>query len=204
MRFTGTLKTWHDDRGFGFIEPAQGGQEIFAHIKAFPSGTGRPAVGLQLTFLVELGANGKKRAVAIQFPAQAKKSATSRQELPATWTWPRILAIPAFMVLYSYVVWQWGFSISIATIYVGVSLLTFLAYVLDKGAAVAKQWRTPENTLHLLSLAGGWPGALIAQQILRHKTSKASFVVVFWMTIALNMAAFVALHAGLIHIPGIG
>lgn len=203
MRFTGTLKIWHDERGFGFIEPAQGGQEIFAHIKSFPSGTGRPTVGQQLTFGVEIGPNGKKRAIAIQFPAQAKKRRTGREESPASWTWPRILALPAFVVLYIYVVWRWGFNIPVAAAYVGISLLTFLAYVLDKGAAVAKQWRTPENTLHLFSLAGGWPGALIAQQILRHKTSKTSFIATFWTTVALNIAAFLALHAGLIHIPGI-
>lgn len=203
MRFTGTLKTWNDERGFGFIEPVQGGQEIFAHIKAFPSGTGRPAVGQHLTFRVEVGANGKKRATAIQYPVTSKKKSSSRVESPAPWTVPRILAIPAFIALYAYVVWRWGFNIPVAAAYIGISLLAFLAYVLDKGAAVAKQWRTPENTLHMFALAGGWPGALLAQQFLRHKTSKISFIVVFWITVALNIAAFVAVHAGLIHIPGI-
>ena len=39
MQFTGTLQSWNDDRGFGFIEATQGGQEIFVHIKAFPAAT---------------------------------------------------------------------------------------------------------------------------------------------------------------------
>jgi cold shock CspA family protein len=45
MRFDGTLKSWNDDRGFGFIEPRHGDQDIFVHIKSFPAGTGHPTVG---------------------------------------------------------------------------------------------------------------------------------------------------------------
>jgi uncharacterized membrane protein YsdA (DUF1294 family) len=40
--------------------------------------------------------------------------------------------------------------------------------------------------LHLLSLIGGWPGALIAQNRLRHKSRKGSFLLVFWATALLN------------------
>jgi uncharacterized membrane protein YsdA (DUF1294 family) len=43
--------------------------------------------------------------------------------------------------------------------------------------------------LHLIALAGGWPGALLAQKVLRHKSSKQSFQVVFWVTVLLNCAA---------------
>jgi len=63
-------------------------------------------------------------------------------------------------------------------------------YAIDKSAARKGAWRTQESTLHLLSLAGGWPGALIAQQKLRHKTRKPSFRVVFWITVVLNCGAF--------------
>ncbi|RZI78674.1 MAG: cold shock domain-containing protein, partial [Rubrivivax sp.] len=49
MRFDGIIKSWNDDRGFGFIEPAQGGQEIFVHIKAFKGLRGRPQPGQRLT-----------------------------------------------------------------------------------------------------------------------------------------------------------
>jgi uncharacterized membrane protein YsdA (DUF1294 family)/cold shock CspA family protein len=196
MRFTGTLKSWNDDRGFGFIDPTHGGEELFVHIKAFPSGTGRPSVGQQITFEVELGPNGKKRAHSVQYPVRSRSRAPARGESPAPWTVARLLAIPAFVALYAYVIWRWGFKPPILFVYVGVSIAAFVAYGLDKGAALSGRWRTPENTLHMLSVVGGWPGALLAQQILRHKTSKQSFIAVFWFTVGLNVAAFVAWHAG--------
>ena len=57
--------------------------------------------------------------------------------------------------------------------------------------AVAGTRRVSENQLHLLSLLGGWPGAWLAQQVLRHKTSKLSFRAMYWFTIAAHFAALV-------------
>ena len=65
---------------------------------------------------------------------------------------------------------------------------------MDKSASKSGRWRTPEKMLHLFSLAGGWSGALLAQQLLRHKTSKQSFVYAFWFTVLVNVGAFVAWH----------
>ena len=75
-------------------------------------------------------------------------------------------------------------------LYLVASLLTFIAYAIDKSAARKGGWRTQESTLHFLSLVGGWPGALVAQQVLRHKSSKQAFRSVFWVTVILNCAAF--------------
>lgn len=69
------------------------------------------------------------------------------------------------------------------------NLATFFLYWRDKYAAQQGQWRTPENTLHLLGLLGGWPGAWWAQQILRHKSSKASFRATYWATTGLHLSA---------------
>lgn len=66
------------------------------------------------------------------------------------------------------------------------SLITFLVYWKDKRAAVKGTWRTPEKTLHLLSLLGGWPGALIAQRMLRHKSRKFKFQFIFWLVVIMN------------------
>ena len=83
----------------------------------------------------------------------------------------------------------------VLSIYLGASTAAFLAYLFDKSAARNAQWRTPENTLHLLALIGGWPGALIAQQLLRHKTRKLSFQIVFWMSALLNIGGFIWLFS---------
>lgn len=76
----------------------------------------------------------------------------------------------------------------IAGMYLTLSLLTFIAYAIDKSAAKRGKWRTKESTLHLLALMGGWPGALFAQNLLRHKSVKASFRNIFWLTVVANLA----------------
>jgi uncharacterized membrane protein YsdA (DUF1294 family) len=82
------------------------------------------------------------------------------------------------------------FALIIAGWYLFLSSATFAAYAADKAAAQRSDRRSdrriPERTLHILSLAGGWPGALAAQSMLRHKSRKRSFLVVFWLTVALN------------------
>jgi uncharacterized membrane protein YsdA (DUF1294 family) len=66
-----------------------------------------------------------------------------------------------------------------------VSLLTFLGYSSDKRRARRGEWRAAESTLHLGELAGGWPGAFLAQRKFRHKTSKLSYQFVFWLIVGL-------------------
>ncbi|HBD19435.1 MAG TPA: DUF1294 domain-containing protein [Arenimonas sp.] len=67
------------------------------------------------------------------------------------------------------------------------SLMALAAYAIDKSAAQAGRRRIPEKTLHLFALLGGWPGALVAQQWLRHKSVKAGFLGVFWLTVFANL-----------------
>lgn len=76
------------------------------------------------------------------------------------------------------------------------SLTTFVLYGWDKRRAIQGGERTPESTLHLLALFGGWPGALLAQPILRHKRAKRSFQVVFWLIVAAHEYAAIDLLAG--------
>ena len=73
--------------------------------------------------------------------------------------------------------------------YLVASLVTFFAYGWDKSSARRGSWRTAESSLHFMGLVGGWPGALAAQRLLRHKSSKREFLFVFWVTVLLNVAA---------------
>lgn len=75
--------------------------------------------------------------------------------------------------------------------YLVVSAITFLLYGLDKSSARLGRWRTRESTLHFFGLIGGWPGALVAQTVLRHKSRKQPFKTVFWFTAVLNCGALV-------------
>lgn len=78
---------------------------------------------------------------------------------------------------------------TVLALYVIASIIAFVAYATDKSAALRKQCRIKESTLHLFALIGGWPGALVAQRVLRHKSSKASFQAAFWGTVVLNCGA---------------
>ena len=77
----------------------------------------------------------------------------------------------------------------ILMLYAFASLVAFAVYAWDKSAARKNQQRTPEASLHLIGLACGWPGALLAQQLLRHKSSKVEFQRVYWITVMINCSA---------------
>lgn len=78
----------------------------------------------------------------------------------------------------------------LAGIYTVMSVVTGLAYWLDKRLAQGGGRRISERTLHLLALGCGWPGALLAQRLVRHKNRKGSFQVVFWLIVGLHVAAW--------------
>ena len=73
------------------------------------------------------------------------------------------------------------------------SIVCFIAYAVDKSAAIHQRRRTPERTLLLLGLACGWPGGWLAQRWLRHKTVKPSFRIAYWASVAANIAAVAGL-----------
>jgi uncharacterized membrane protein YsdA (DUF1294 family) len=82
-------------------------------------------------------------------------------------------------------------------LYILLSVLLFVVYGADKAAAKQGKRRTPEATLHLLALMGGWPGAFVAQRTFHHKTRKQPFQTIFWGTVIVNCAALVWLLAAL-------
>src|SRR3954453_3158200 len=75
--------------------------------------------------------------------------------------------------------------------YAVMSVVTFAVYAFNKSRAARGGWRVAESHLHALALLGGWPGALLAQQTLRHKRRKVAFMLVTLLIVALHVAGWV-------------
>lgn len=185
MRTKGTLTSWNEEKGYGFISPMSGGKQIFVHIKTFKNRSRRPELGQIVTYNISSDQQGRPCA------ANATLAGDKLREQDKKKTGASFIAIAVIFVgIVGAAVLAGKLPAIILVFYLALSLITFGAYALDKSAAQKGAWRTKESTLHFLSLAGGWPGALIAQQKLRHKSKKESFRFVFWVTVALNLSGF--------------
>lgn len=182
MRFAGRISGWNDAKGFGFVSPNGGGDRAFVHIKSFRSGSRRPVDGDLVSYVVSTDGQGRKSAGEVRFADNAEGSRK------ATGPLPRMMMGLVFLLFVAGGHLAGMVPVVVTASYVGLSALSFGLYALDKSAAGRQMQRTPEARLHLVDLVGGWPGGLIAQQFLRHKTVKASFQRMFWITVVLNVA----------------
>lgn len=184
MRHSGKLTEWNDTKGFGFITPAAGGPRVFVHISAFSRRQRRPVVSDRLSYTVSRDGNNRLRAA----QARVEGAAASRAGGATGLALAVSVAVAFFAALAALAVADRLPPVFIA-LYAVASGLSFVMYGIDKNAARRGRRRTAEATLHLFELLGGWPGALIAQRLFRHKTRKLSYQLVFWGAVAANCVA---------------
>lgn len=181
MRLQGNITRWDDEKGFGFISSQDDDSTVFVHISAFTRSARRPQAGDLVSYETALEENGKTRAEKVRFSDQSVgKRLRSAPAVSFTLLFVGFLLISVYFNRISWLV---------LIVYFAASFVTFFAYAWDKSAAQRGKWRTAESNLHVMALAGGWPGALAAQRLLRHKSSKRNFLLVFWITVFLNVAA---------------
>ena len=186
MRIKGKISQWDDAKGFGFIQPILKGERVFVHIKALQNRTRRPVLGEIVTYSLGKDEQGRLQAQDVTFAGEKHRIRTAK-----TASNTPLLLVLCFAAVLVLAFFFGKLPHYILAAYALLSVLTFSAYWLDKRKAQAGKShnRTPESTLQLLALLGGWPGALLAQAYLRHKSQKRSFLVVFWFAVVVNLVA---------------
>lgn len=190
MRTKGKITSWNDEKGYGFVSSLSGGKRVFIHVSAFNNRNRRPEVGQVVTYGISSDEQGRPCAAT----ATLAGDILQQNKIKSGFSISVFLAI-IFVSIVAISVLAGKLPPIIFAIYIGLSIITYIIYAMDKSAANKGTWRTQESTLHLLALAGGWPGALVAQQKLRHKSKKESFRFVFWVTVLLTFGVFVWLFS---------
>ncbi|WP_373776212.1 DUF1294 domain-containing protein, partial [Neisseria dentiae] len=195
----GEIISWDDEKGYGFIRTAKK-QSVFFHISAFHYTSQRPQAGQQVSFYCN-------RPVGSE-PQKALKVVLSGHEASLFSDRPydyhelnlnmrKFLCYGLSGTVYLLAVNH--YSTKLAVFYLLASAAAFWLYRSDKQTAVTQAGKTgylgrvPEKKLHQIGLIGGWPGALLARGAFNHKTGKASFIRVFWLVAAINIAITYAL-----------
>jgi len=199
MHRVGTVLRFDPDRGFGFLHSPASPADVFFHVRDFDRRQGPPAEGMAVAF-EEIHVGGKgPRAMAVRPinlatasesarrpratkapPARDKRSASAAPSA-SLWLFLASLALELALLAIGLVT---GALPAMALLALpALNLVTFWLYWHDKDAARRRAWRVTENTLHALSLAGGWPAAWWAQQLLRHKSRKPAFRQTYWATV---------------------
>lgn len=190
MRNQGRVQNWNDDKGFGFVISNGGGDKAFVHIKSFARTTRRPVDGDSITYAIARDKQGRLQANAICF-VDAPKPADDR----TTTGWFMPIFALLFVAALLGAVFVERLSMSIFAAYALMSGIAFIGYGLDKSAATAGRQRTPETTLHFFGLLCGWPGALLAQHVFRHKLRKREFQIAFRGTVVVNVLVLMLLSS---------
>jgi uncharacterized membrane protein YsdA (DUF1294 family)/cold shock CspA family protein len=203
------LVLWHPDKGYGFLQV--GAQRVFLHVNQLKAGHPTPRVNAFFEFSLGRDAEGRTCAVDARevgwnapvgplrpaqtpvkgrvsdprmVPSRPSKERRSRPSREHRLHADHVVFLLFLLMAPGLALHRLDWSpLTLGISAVALSAVTYMTYALDKMRAQSGDWRIPETTLHMLSLLGGWPGAFLAQQRIRHKTAKTSFQVVFWLTV---------------------
>ncbi|HZJ14842.1 MAG TPA: cold shock and DUF1294 domain-containing protein [Chthoniobacteraceae bacterium] len=184
MNHRGRLKTWNDEKGFGFIASDSRGRDVFLHIHALPKGSARPVEGDTVAY--DLGLDERQRPRAVRARLECGRLLWSGKSLA-------LAGAGAFFAAVALGVWRGHIALALLIVYAVMSGLAFVVYAMDKSRAQRGDRRIPEAVLHLLAIFCGWPGALLAQQWLRHKNRKLLFQAIFWIIVLVHVAFWILL-----------
>lgn len=187
----GKLVKWNDDRGFGFIQSNDQSLEVFLHISDVDRPIRSPRVGDMIYYQTISGKNGKPRASRAKIQGATALRASPKFK-PVSVTLVLKVALLALLPIMGSI----HFTVTQANptplfLYLAMSGVTFIQYHEDKFRAQERRWRISESRLHLLELCGGWLGGYVAQQVLRHKSSKPSYQVKFWAIVAVHFVGWI-------------
>ncbi|MFY8274837.1 DUF1294 domain-containing protein [Pseudoalteromonas sp. SSDWG2] len=188
MNYQGQVTQWHDDKGYGFVHTNGQNERLFVHIKAFESSHLRPKVGDIIVFKKSKDRQGRLQATDIRYAskhrAKKQKPSPTRRHGARLCIHLCALAIIISVIASDIPIW-------LLAVFALMSVITALAYYRDKNKAQRGLWRTPESTLHLMSLLGGWYGAFWAQNAFNHKSRKPSFLFGFWCSVVANVGCVI-------------
>lgn len=165
---TGKIVTWNSARGFGWLECE--GEKFFVHLREFKGTDIIPSLGVEFPFVVGTDVQGRPCAKGVDACLiNGKIKPTGWLLFVALLVWPiaGAFALPI----------SWWIPILQMIV---MSAVIYRLYAYDKRQAILCGWRVPQTIMQLGELAGGWPGAYLAQKRLRHKSAKRSYQSIFW------------------------
>jgi uncharacterized membrane protein YsdA (DUF1294 family)/cold shock CspA family protein len=189
MRYQGKVIKWYDDKGFGFIRATADSKDVFLHVSQIHQLKKRPEVNELVTYEITKDEKGRFRAVNVAYLVAQESPKKSDNSTSFSFIFlAYIFLFTAFVLERSL---TGHLPLFYILIYLSANSVVFLYYYQDKASAIKHNWRTPESTLHWLSILGGWGGAYIAQKIFKHKHKKASFMFTYKFTVIFNCLAII-------------